>query len=52
MDGFTIKLLQKNLYKTDTYKADSQKMDTFLVYQMKILPKKIPLKRTQDRIKK
>ena len=52
MDGFTVKLLQKNLNKTNTYKADSYKTGTFLGYQMKILTKKLPLKRKQDRIKK
>ena len=50
-DGFTVKILQKNIYKADTYKADSHKTDTFFVYQMKIFPKKLSEKRTYDRIK-
>ena len=29
MDGFTVKLLWKNIYKVDNYKADSRKTDTF-----------------------
>ena len=35
----------------NTYKVNSHKIDTFFVYQTKILPKK-PVKRTQDMIKK
>ena len=38
-DGFTVKLLWKNLYKVDSYKADSRKMDTLFVPQMNFLPK-------------
>ena len=38
-DGFTVKLLWKNLYKADNYKADSRKTDTFFVPQMNFLPK-------------
>ena len=50
-DGFPVKLLQQNLYKTDTCKADSHKTDTFFVYQMKNLPKKLSVKQTLDKIK-
>ena len=32
-DGFTVKLLPKNLYKVDNHKADSRKTDTFFVPQ-------------------
>ena len=35
----------------DTYRACSHKTATFFVYQIKILPKKLSVKRTQDRIK-
>ena len=38
MEWFAVKLLQKDLYKTGTYKADSQKAKTFFMYEMKILP--------------
>ena len=50
-DGFTVKHLQKTLHKMDTYRACSHKTATFFVYQIKILPKKLSVKRTQDRIK-
>ena len=36
---FTVKLLWKNLYTADNYKADSRKTNTFFVPQMNILPK-------------
>ena len=38
-DGFTVKLLWKNLYKANNYKVDSRKTDTFFVPQMNFLPK-------------
>ena len=46
-DGFTVKLLLENLYKTDNYKADSRKTNTFFVPQMNFLPKIFSIKRTQ-----
>ena len=42
--------IRSNSYKkskTDTYKGDSHKTDIFSVYQIKVLPKKLSLKRTQ-----
>ena len=51
-DGFPVKLLQQNLHKTDTCKADSHKTDAFFVYQMKNLPEKLSVKQTRDKIKK
>ena len=38
-DGFTVKLLRKNVHTADNYKADSRKTDTFFVPQMNFLPK-------------
>ena len=38
-DGFTVKLLRKNLYKADNYKAESRKADFFFVPQMNIFLK-------------
>ena len=38
-DVFRVKLLWKNLYKSDYYKAFNCKMDTFFVLQMKFLSK-------------
>ena len=37
-DGFTVKLLWKNLCKADNYKANSRETDIFFVSQMKFLP--------------
>ena len=46
-DRFTVKLLWKNLYKVDNYKADSRKTDSFLCLKWNFCLKIISIKRTQ-----
>ena len=46
-DGFTVKLLWKNLYKADSYKADSRKTDIFSCPKWTFGLKTISIKQTQ-----